>query len=96
LYDLSASDAGPGLIYSGAVSSGLAVQGRKLTVSLEGPQGCLLTTALRIPGAPKRVSVTDAEDATERLTWFTYDAAEGILRLGHRSPGTQANVMVEW
>jgi hypothetical protein len=96
LYDLSAASAGPGLIYSGAVSSGLEVQGRKLRVSLEGPQGSLLATALRLPAAPRRVSATDAEDASELLFGSAYDSAEGILRLRHRSPRTRASLVVEW
>jgi len=96
LYDLSAASTGPGLVYSGAVISGLKVQGRKLKVTLEGPEGCLLATALRIPSAPKEVSVQDEEGGTELLSWSAYDSAEGILRLGHRSPRTRASLEVEW
>jgi len=96
LYDLSAAGTELGLIYSGAVSSGLAVRNQELRVTLEGPEGCLLATALRIPNVPKELSVKDTESGAERLSWSTYDGAEGILRLGHYSPRTRAELVVKW
>jgi hypothetical protein len=55
-----------------------------------------LATALRIPNVPKEISVKDTENGAERLSWSTYDGAEGILRLGHYSPRTQAELAVKW
>jgi hypothetical protein len=96
LFDLETVQEPAALAYSGAVVRGLRVAGRRLTAGLEGPAECILATALRLPGAPRSLSVADAQGGEDLLAWSDFEAETGLLRLGHRSPRTRACLAVEW
>jgi hypothetical protein len=96
LLDLSLVAESVSLVYSGALAREVQSEGQRITATLEGPQDCLLTTVLRLPRAPQTLDVTDAEGGADVLAWSNYNAATGLLRFGHRSPRTKANLAVQW
>jgi len=96
LYDTGDVQGMAGLLFSGGVTREWQVAARRLSATIEGPHQTVVATALRLPAAPKVVSVLDVEDAAELLVWKEFDAERGILRLGHRAAREKAHLIVEW
>ena len=95
LYDLSAAAEPPSVICSGAVVSDFLISAGELRASVAGPEGCVLATALHLPGEPASVSLVEPSRAS-LLVWSEFDAAEGLLRLGHRAAREPARLRVRW